>query len=231
VWERWDDLQLRRMEAIHLSRPWAEPLLSAYLERRLEELMPATEVVIALNRDTVGTDRSERALAQAFGRPLGLQRRADGKPVLAAHLAPKGRWSAAPPLSWHLSAAHAGEVTLVAAGPGRVGCDIEPVSSRSAQSWEDLLGAERCKLADVIAHEAAEDTGAAATRVWVARECLKKAGAPLDAPLALAKTPQDGWVLLASGSLRIATFVAPVGQASNRLAVGVLADLNGHALG
>ncbi|KKM16027.1 hypothetical protein LCGC14_1690030, partial [marine sediment metagenome] len=45
---------------------------------------------------------------------------------------------------------------------------------------------------------------------WVAAECLKKAGASLDVPLVLRTATDDGWVLLAAGTLMIATWVAPV---------------------
>ena len=45
----------------------------------------------------------------------------------------------------------------------------------------------------------------AATRVWSATECLRKAGAAGDEPLTLGPRAEDGWTLLHSGSLVTAT--------------------------
>ena len=62
----------------------------------------------------------------------------------------------------------------------------------------------------------------AATRVWAARESLKKAGALDDAPLLLVSSEADGWVLLSSGSLRIATWETEVRDVAGKLIVAVL---------
>jgi hypothetical protein len=76
-------------------------------------------------------------------------------------------------------------LTLAVAAPqahGAVGCDLEAVTTRSRESWQDLLGAERLALADLVARESGDAFDAAATRVWGALEALKKAGVALDAP-------------------------------------------------
>jgi len=158
-------------------------------------------------------------MQMALGRSAIIQRRTDGKPEAIASSAMHSS-GAGETMLGHISAAHSGCITLAVASTRPTGCDLEAVQPRSADTWQDLLGAERFQLADVIARESAEDADTAATRIWVARECLKKAGSALDAPLAISETHPDGWVLLRSGTLRIATFVAPVGSAEHRLAVG-----------
>ncbi|HET7232339.1 MAG TPA: hypothetical protein VFJ16_20195, partial [Longimicrobium sp.] len=86
-----------------------------------------------------------------------------------------------------------------------LGCDVEPVAARAASAWRDLLGDDGWALAGLVAAEAGEDADAAATRVWCAREALVKAGAQRTAPLVLAATPADGWAILRSGSVAVAT--------------------------
>ena len=64
----------------------------------------------------------------------------------------------------------------------------------------------------------------AATRVWSAIECLRKAGASADAPLTLAGTERAGWVTLASGDIRIGALAATVrGGAAEPVVFAVLA--------
>ena len=124
-----------------------------------------------------------------------------------------------------VSAAHAADLTLAVAGAeksGPIGCDVEPVTARTAEVWGDLLGAERFKLADVIAQAADEDRDSAATRVWAASECLTKAGAAVNAPLTLAATKTDGWVLVSAGALTVATLVTQVQTSPEPLALAVL---------
>jgi enediyne polyketide synthase len=117
-------------------------------------------------------------------------------------------------------------LTLAVTGPGLVSCDIEPVTTRRDSVWQDLLGPERFRLAEIISEEMSEEPAAAATRVWAANECLKKAGVMVSAPLVLSSTTEDGWALLSSGSLTIATLITSVRGVEWKLAVGVLARRN-----
>ena len=110
---------------------------------------------------------------------------------------------------------------MAVSGKNALGCDLEPVVERSSELWSDLLGAERFQLTRVVAQEIDEDADTSATRVWAACECLKKAGALLNAPLSLQSTTEDGWVLLTSGSHRIGTFVANVQGVKGPLALAV----------
>ena len=78
------------------------------------------------------------------------------------------------------------------------------------------------KEAELIAEKSADDRDTAATRVWAAGECLKKAGASDDTPLVFRHATEDDWVLFEAGSLSIATCVAPVRDVKGKLALAVL---------
>jgi enediyne polyketide synthase len=96
------------------------------------------------------------------------------------------------------------------------------VSERPSAVWFDLLGAEGARLAGIIARSVPEEPVTSATRVWAARESLKKAGALGDAPLLLVSAEADGWVLLSSGCLRIATWETEVRGCDGKLIVATL---------
>ena len=232
VLERWTGLRLRAVEDLKRTTPWPAGLLSPWLERKTEELIPGAAVSVAVEETQVGrgvltppsdvlsdrgavrtprpTTSSDSAMQHAADSPWPVRRRSDGRPEMA------GR---------NVSASHAGRLTLAVAGQGAVGCDIEPVAARTAAVWEDLLGADRFRLAGLISAEAHEDFDTAATRVWAAGECLKKAGAMVGASLVLDASKPDGWVVLSSGHWSIATCVPPVreGDGAKPMAVAVLA--------
>jgi enediyne polyketide synthase len=118
---------------------------------------------------------------------------------------------------------------LAVSGGGRIGCDLEPVAERSEEVWRGLLGAERARLAELIARERGETLSAAATRVWAAAESLVKAGVPPGAPIVLESLGLEpggdgGWLLLRSGELRIGTFLAPVRELGGPAALAILAE-------
>jgi enediyne polyketide synthase len=96
------------------------------------------------------------------------------------------------------------------------------VAARTDAAWHDLLGTQGYALAQVIARESASDSNAAATRVWTAVECLKKAGAPPLGPLVLESLAEDHWVLFRSGADMIATWVAPIQGCTSPMALGIL---------
>jgi enediyne polyketide synthase len=205
VLEQWEGLCLRKVATIPRRTPWAPSLLAAHVERRLEELVAGAPVSVVLERGATGND----AIAQALHGAATILRRADGKPEVADGRA--------------VSAAHAGELTLAVAAAQAVGCDLETVTHRDAEVWRGLLGAERFRLAELLAVNESFDT--AATRIWCALECLKKAGSLASAPLTLASTVEGGWVLLSSGAHVIATCCTDVRDVAERLVVGVVIQL------
>jgi enediyne polyketide synthase len=209
VRERWERLHLRAINGTDFNGPWPEGLLTPYVERCLLELIPDAHVSIAFERDPLldRRDRSTRAIESALG-VSGIIKRADGKPT-----ARDGR---------NVSASHCGDLTMAVAGNSAVGCDLEVVTTRPSEIWSDMLGVERFKLAEVISRETQETLDVAATRVWTSLECLKKAGAGMNAPLVFASTTPNGWILLASGALKIVSGVVQRNGAKEDLAIAVL---------
>ena len=199
VVEQWKGLELRIVSAAALPSHWPPALLAPYLERRIGEIAPRSHVSIKLGINGNGSGN-------------GLLHRTDGKPQ---H--PSG----------FISRSHAGNLTLAATSPEAVGCDCEPVAPRTAAAWGDLLGPGGFALAKLVARETREELDPAATRVWCALECARKAGARSDIGIVLA-TPDDpnsissGWVVLAAGAARIATLVAPVAGFRELLAFAVM---------
>ncbi|MEO3977616.1 type I polyketide synthase [Streptomyces sp. CAU 1734] len=203
VVERWEGLTLHAVRTTDGTGPWVPALLGNHLERALEDVLP-TKIAVAVEPAPAGPpntadDRragTSAAIQRALGLPVTVTRRPDGRPEPAA-----GR---------RVSAAHGMGVTLAVAGPehsdAAVACDVEPVTSRTPEEWQGLLGG--CEpLAALIARETGESPDTAATRVWSALECLRKAGAGADTPLTLTPGTKPNWVVLTAGDLRIATFV------------------------
>jgi enediyne polyketide synthase len=212
VRERWIGLRLRAVDRIAPPASWTTALLSPYVERRLQELFPASQGIrIALATAGDGRARSGRrshepAVAALIGES-GVRHAPDGRPRTQN--------------GTQISVAHAGSLVLSVTASGRVGCDLEPVVAREPEVWRDLLGAERFGLAELITRERGESPDGAATRVWAAAESLKKAGSPHGAPLTLEGTSDDGWLSFRSGELRIGTFLGPVRDLAGEAALAV----------
>jgi len=201
--ERWEGLRLRAVAATAPGPAWGAALLAPFAERRLAELIPGSAVRVALEQGDGGARRH----------------RPDGRPESRSDRSDRGAGGS-------LSVSHAADLTLTVAGPGRLGCDLEAVAPRTPAVWRDLLGGERFRLAELIAHERGEDLDGAATRVWAAAECLQKAGAPHAAPLTVGAggDSADGWLLLRSGGLAIGTLLAPVRELAGPAALAVLTE-------
>jgi enediyne polyketide synthase len=182
--------------------PWVAPLLGPYLERKVRELAPGAELSVAIGRN----GSSAQAMEQALGFRASVSRRPDGKPEVNGH---------------RVSAAHAAD--FVGAVAGSSGCDIEVVSERPPAVWQDILGAERFALAELIVRESEDDASVAATRVWCAMECLKKSGAS-GRPLVLEAARPDGWIELCAGPAKILTYSARMRGLENRLAFAVIVE-------
>ncbi|MEO5876360.1 MAG: type I polyketide synthase [Streptosporangiaceae bacterium] len=217
VVERWEGLHLQAVRRGRDRGPWAPALLGPYLERTVEDLtgVGVAVVVEPYEGDVRGAARRAKtalAVGRAAGRPVTLRYRPDGRPEAAGGLT--------------ISAAHGPGLTLAtvldgAANTGAtLGCDVEAVAQ---QPWAGLLGANQT-LAGLLATETGEEPDVAGTRVWTALECLRKAGLAWDSPLTFAPPPRPGWVVLTSGSVRIATFATLVGSSSGPVVFAILTE-------
>jgi enediyne polyketide synthase len=210
VIERWDGLRLCAVEVLASREAWPDALVAAYLERRLEELVDAGQPVRIIFERGLREERpvnSDAAIQQALGKKARIWRRPDGKPVFVGEE--------------DISAAHADGFTLAVAGAAGVACDLEEVATRSDVVWGDLLGEENFKLAERIAREQLETMDRAATRLWMATECMKKIGQPVKSPLVLESSAADGWTVLRSGVIIISTSVMTVRGIESPLGVAV----------
>jgi enediyne polyketide synthase len=212
VVERWDGLRLRAVRRRDGRGPWVAALLGPYVERALEDLLGARVAVVVEPDRTdgpTGRDRTALAVSRALGTPTPVRYRPDGRPEIDGGLA--------------VSAAHGAGLTLATVGPGPLGCDVETVAGRDAASWTALLGTH-ADLADLIAAELGESADRAATRVWTALECLQKIGQPAHAPLTLTGVRHEGWLVLASGTRRVATLVTTLRDRPDPVVLAVLTD-------
>lgn len=218
--ETWRGLRLQAVEEIPLDGATAAPLLIPYAERRAADLLAGACIRLAVLRDGMldRHERSEQAIRQALGGDLPILRRPDGRPAASDS-------SGSEPFS--VSASHAGELTIAVAAPGPVGCDVEPVESRSRAVWQTILGSAPLALAELVARETGGSLDLAATRVWTAIESRKKAGAAADAPLVYGASTQDGWVLLRSGALTAATFSATLRDDARRWVIAMALRTDG----
>lgn len=182
--ERWEDLVLADLGPLPV--PQRPALLGPWLQRRCAAAGLPLRLVLAAGR--------EAALAGLGLSAASLHRRSDGRPD-AAGGAPA------------VSLAHAAGLTLAVQAAG---CDLEVVASRPAVDWRDLLGAAGGALAQALMPVTGEDFDTAATRVWCARECLKKAGLAADTPLVLVAAA-DGLLQLAAGGRSLPTLAFRIG--------------------
>ncbi|MEU2073859.1 type I polyketide synthase [Streptomyces sp. NPDC013489] len=207
VVERWDGLTLHAVRKNDGSGPWVAPLLGPYLERSLEDVV-GSRIAVAVEPHG---DAPAGSVAQRRGFTADAAARALGSPVAVRHR-PDGRPELEPGRHMSMSAAHGLGVTLSAVSDTEVACDIEAVSMRSAHEWRGLLG-DHAPVAELVAKETGEAPDTAATRVWGAVECLRKAGIMAGAPLTVLPRRKDAWVVFAAGDLRIATFVTALRDA------------------
>lgn len=206
ILEEWLGLELRIIKPRNPETPWNPALLPAYLERQVKVVTPNADLTLLIDQDATVERRvrSDRLLTHFLGQAW--HRRPDGKPK-----ADQGQ---------AIAIAHAGDLTLGVLGS--TGCDLEPVVARNPAIWHDLLGTERLTVADIITRHTGESLDTAATRVWSAGECLKKAGLTPGVPLMWLGSTADGWVWLSAGDRGIATFVVSVMEVMQPLVFAVL---------
>jgi enediyne polyketide synthase len=212
VRETWEGLRLQLVEGTQPATPWVVGLLGPYLERRVEELLPGRGLGVTVLGDPGerSAEKSDAAIRRVVAGGGLVCRRPDGKPEVAGCA--------------QVSVAHVEGLVMSVSGAGPVGCDVERVVEHPADRWRELVGASGAALARRVADLGDESLSAAATRIWTAGECLKKSGAAPDSPLVLESSSADRWVVLSSGSRRIATYRAPVRGFPEALIFAVLVD-------
>jgi enediyne polyketide synthase len=206
--ERWIGLTLRAVAGASPREAWPAALLAPRLEELAGEHFPGAALRAAL---VPGGDRaaSERAAVIAAGGPRRLRHRPDGKPLLDSGDA--------------VSTSHAETHTLAVVARVPVACDIEHVEPRSLDLWRDLLGPEPYRLARVLAETAGEPLDTSATRVWGARECLRKLGLPHETPILLRAAVDGELVRFDAGPSAIASLKVRIKAADRPLVITLLA--------
>ena len=177
---------------------WPPALLVPYLERKIVQLLPASETKISIIR-THKEDQEvtvNNSIRELFGAGATLKHRPDGKPGIS------GIGSGDIPIS----ISHAGDITLLASAVQNIGCDLEKIVCQPSACWEQLLGAEEFILARLLSREANISLDIAATQVWTLKESLRKAGASFGQALSLSAHSADGWANFSSGTFTAATF-------------------------
>ncbi len=209
--ERWEGLRLRALAPVELRDAWPPALLAPYLERRLGELLPGVCLQVGLETGSERRQRRDHTLHRLLGAGVILLHRPDGKPELVGGVQA-------------VSFAHTEALTLAVTGAGPLACDLQAVQSRAPEVWRDLVGESHYALAMQIVPVLGEDEHVAATRVWSARECLKKAGLLPGTPLTLLDRSDDGWVLLRASRVVVATYVAKLQEQAGTMVVALLTE-------
>ena len=98
-----------------------------------------------------------------------------------------------------------------------MGCDCEPVQTRSRVVWRDLLGAGGFSMAELIAPRPRMILPRPQPVSGCALECDKEAGVRQDLGIVLRtvdgqEVPNDNWVMLGPGASRFATVVHAPGR-------------------
>jgi enediyne polyketide synthase len=208
--EKWEGLMLRAVRKRGGAGPWVPALIGSYVERSLERVLGGDRAVVV--EPGQGQNRralTKIALSRALGRDVEVHYRPDGRPEVDGTT---------------VSSSHGAGLTFAVAGSGVLACDVETVIARD--SWPDLLGADQLAVRDLLA--STEDEHVAATRVWSALECVRKAAGTTQA-LALDHVDTEGWVVLSTGDARIATWVTTINGQPDPVVFAVLAGVGRKA--
>jgi enediyne polyketide synthase len=210
VVERWEGLRLKAVRKSDGRGPWVAALLGPYVERSVGDLLGRL-IAVGVEPNLAQTERREHtliAVGRALGRPVDVRTRADGRPEIDGAT---------------MSASHGLGMTLCVVSDGPVGCDIEAVVQRPEDDWNSLLDPHSA-LCGSVSSAATEDFDSAATRIWTVIECLRKAGLSRQAPITMISAGRDGWVVFASGRLRIATLLTGLRGRTEPAVVSILAE-------
>ncbi|MGB2567016.1 type I polyketide synthase [Micromonospora citrea] len=210
VVERWEGLHLRAVRKKDGRGPWVAPLLGSYVERTLGDLIgAAVAVAVEPDGEADAGDRDALAVGRALGHAVSLRRDPDGRPEKVGDRA--------------VAVSHGAGLSLAVAATAQVGCDVRPVPARSAEEWSAALG-RHGTLLDQVVGGPGEDRDTAGTRIEAVLACLRQAGLPEHAPVALTPAQHDGWLVFASGPVRVATLATTVGDAAAPVVLAVLTD-------
>jgi enediyne polyketide synthase len=102
-----------------------------------------------------------------------------------------------------------------------VGCDLQNVSHKDADSWELLLGKERFKLAMIVAEMINDKLDVSATHIWTVLEAIKKAGLSANSPLVVDPDSSAQWLVFHSGEFMI--FSSLINATSENTAICITA--------
>ncbi len=199
VKEVWQGLQLRRVSPIAWPQGWLTCLLASYVERKCQELLPDSSVKFGFYENT----DSETAVKQLLGQQM--TKRPDGKPELVDSVE-------------NVSITHADSFTFVVSSLNQVACDLEVITLRSMDTWQDLLNQQHT-LISPLTEKLAEDEQQVATRLWTAKECLKKAGLDVNTPLFIQTVDTDNWLVLASEQVNIVSTIIKLQESDLALAI------------
>ncbi len=186
ICERWNGLRLHAVAPIETQHSWPAVLLAPYLERRLAEILPSTDVRISLNEVVVNQDSKCSC------------HRPDGKPEEQKHA------------ETQVSRSHCGSLVLTARSQETIGCDMEQCADRDEATWTGLLREQWFSLAKMIASGSAIPLDQSATQVWALKESLRKCGATFDQHLQIDTQTSDGWTILSSADLQAGTFATSI---------------------
>lgn len=206
VLEMWTGLKLQMVEPL-APTSWSPGALATYLERKMEEFAPSSALKIGFEQVRHEMPLCSKRSAGTNGFHADVHHRPYGRP--------EANGSAC------ASFAHSDDLTMLVTADQLVACDLEEATGTS-RSWPDLLGPQHYALAKLVSAHLTEEINIAATRVWSALECLKKAETGDSAPLAMLPDQEKGWVLFRSGPNLVATFSASMTGRTAPVVVAIL---------
>ncbi len=198
--ERWRKITLRLVGEPPNLRLDSPPLMAPFFERRVAASMPQAALKVSIAPIT-NEQRKRTATIAPDHRP-------DGKPDPSTN---ESFRSTAYSENWKFA--------VNSAIP--VGCDLQSVPQKNTGDWEAMLGKEGFKLAEVTAGIIQEQLDISATRIWAARESMKKAGLSVSAPLTLNPDSLAQWVVFRSGDSAIFSSVIHASATDAAMCVAV----------
>ncbi|MTJ81254.1 MAG: SDR family NAD(P)-dependent oxidoreductase [Telmatospirillum sp.] len=175
----------------------AVPLMVPFLERAILARHPGCGIHLTLTPMTSGPGSAGPRSAGdgpggegSGGKGQASPHRPDGKPDPVEG-------------SRHRSVSRTGDWRLDADCLVPAGCDMETVRERAPADWWTLLGPDGAALAEQMAGHLGEPMDVSATRVWTAREAVKKSGRPWMTPLTLDPASEPRWTILQSQGLEV----------------------------